>query len=82
MPYLEISKKESEEDKKEEITVPNVRELTIKEAKSTLKELGLEVEVNGETEENKIDSEEIVIDQLPKPGIQLLSGSKVTLYID
>ena len=82
LPYLEISKKESEEDKKEEITVPNVRELTIKEAKSTLKELGLEVEVNGETEENKIDSEEIVIDQLPKPGIQLLSGSKVTLYID
>ena len=38
-----------------------------------LKELGLEVEVSGKGEK--------VTDQLPKQGIQINSGTKVTIYL-
>lgn len=56
--------------------MPNVIQMNIKEAKKILKELGLEVEINGEEEDNKE-----VIDQLPKKGIQVQKGTKVTLYL-
>lgn len=52
--------------------MPNVIDLTTTEAKKMLQELGLEVELIGEGE--------IVTDQLPKKGIQVNSGSKVTVY--
>ena len=54
--------------------MPNVIDLTITEAKKMLQDLGLEVQVNGEGE--------IVTDQLPKKGIQVNSGTKVTIYVD
>ena len=54
--------------------MPNVTGMTVGEAKKILQELGLEVEVNGEGE--------IVADQLPKRGIQVNSGSKVTIYTE
>ena len=54
--------------------MPNVIDLTITEAKKMLQELGLEVEINGEGE--------VVTDQLPKKGIQINSGSKVTIYTE
>lgn len=60
--------------------MPEVTGLSIKDAKNALKELGLDVEVNGETEENKIDDSVIVTDQLPKKGIQVNSGTKVVIY--
>jgi len=55
--------------------MPNVSNLTITEAKKMLEDLGLEVEISGE-----IVQEAIVIDQLPKKGIQINSGSKVIIY--
>ena len=60
--------------------MPDVTGISIADAKSTLKELGLEVEVNGETEENQIDDSLIVTDQLPKKGIQVNAGTKVVIY--
>jgi PASTA domain len=42
------------------------------DAKKTLKELGLEVEIMGEGE--------TVGDQLPKTGIKINTGTKVTIY--
>ena len=72
MPYLDVQKQQSEEEVKENIEMPNVIDLSIKEAKEMLKELGLEVEINGDGE--------MVTDQLPKKGIQINSGTKVTIY--
>ena len=46
--------------------------MSINDAKKALKELGLEMEVIGEGE--------TVTDQLPKNGIKINSGTKVTIY--
>ena len=55
--------------------MPNVIGISVIEAKKILKELGLEVEVIGEEIE-----ESITVDQLPKKGIQINSGTKVSVY--
>lgn len=52
--------------------MPDVTNMTIEEAKKTLKEIGLEVEIEGEGEQ--------VSDQLPKKGIQVNTGTKVIIY--
>ena len=54
--------------------MPNVEGLTIKEAKSILNEKGLEIEKDTD------DAESIIINQLPKEGIQINAGTKVILY--
>lgn len=74
LPYLEVQKQQTEEDIKEVVEMPNVIGLDLKEAKKVLEDLGLEIEINGEGEK--------VIDQLPKHGIQINSGTKVTIYAD
>ena len=53
--------------------MPDVIGMNIDEAKKTLKELGLEVEIIGEGE--------TVTDQLPKKGIQVNTKTKVTTYV-
>ena len=59
--------------------MPDVRGKSIKEAKSILKETGLNVRL--QTDEEEINEEEtIVIEQLPKPGIQILSETEVDIY--
>ncbi len=55
--------------------MPNVTGLSVIETKKILKELGLEVEVVGEENE-----ESIIVEQLPKKGIQINSGTKVSVY--
>ena len=55
--------------------MPNVIGISVIEAKKILKELGLEVEVIGEEIE-----ESITVEQLPKKGIQINSGTKVSVY--
>ena len=55
--------------------MPDVTNINLKEAKKTLKDLGLEIQIEGEENE-----EAIVIDQLPKKGIQVNTGTKVTIY--
>ena len=74
LPYLEVQKQQTEEDIVQKIEMPNVTGMTIEEAKKILQDLGLEVEISG--------AGEIITDQLPKKGIQINSGSKVTIYTE
>lgn len=82
LPYLELQKdNEKEEDKMEQVVVPEVREMNLKEATKILKEVGLEVETNIEITE-EINKEEIMIkEQIPKPGIKVNKGSKIRVEI-
>ncbi len=84
LPYLEVKKQETEDEMIESIEMPNVTGITIKEATKILKDIGLEVNVDNKTEEtNKEENKEkIVIEQLPKKGIQVNSGTTITLYIE
>ena len=60
----------------EQIQVPNVQGLSIKEAEKVVKELGLELNVENDSEE--IDKENTVVtEQTPKEGITVNKGSKV-----
>lgn len=78
LPYLEIQK-QGIEDSRVNVTMPDVRGKSIKEAKSILKETGLNVRLQTEAEEIN-EEETIVIEQLPKPGIQILSETEVDIY--
>ena len=80
LPYLEVSKQESEEEQKNAVEVPEVRGLNLKDAEKTLKDVGLEM--NYETQ-NEIDKEQTIIkEQMPKPGLKVMSGSKIEVYIN
>ena len=71
--YLEASKDKKEEiELIEEVEIPELRDKTIKEAKSTLKEKGLELSINGE-----VNDDTIVTEQMPKPGVKVVKGSKI-----
>lgn len=74
LPYIEAQKNENAEVL-EDVEVPNVEGLTIEEARKTLKESGLDINI--ENEENVNEKETIVKEQLPKKGIKLKSGTKV-----
>ena len=78
--YLEVNKdNQTEEDIIEEVEVPELREKPIKEVKNILKENGLELALKEETEEEI--SERIVKEQMPKPGIKVIKGSKIEVEI-
>lgn len=80
LPYLELSKdNEKEEDKIEQVIVPEIRSMSVKEAKNILKENGLELDYQ---EKEGQDTNEIVIkEQNPKPGIKINKGSKISIEI-
>ena len=73
LPYLEVSKNEQDEIK-ESVEMPNVTGLTLDEAIKALKEAGLEYKF---TEGQ--DGGMIVVNQLPKKGIVINTGTKVVL---
>ena len=81
LPYLEVTQGNQEEvEQIEEVTVPNLVGLSIKEAEKILKDTGLELSVEGITEENKetLDRENIIIkEQTPTEGIKINKGNKV-----
>ena len=64
LPYLETEKQEE----KEKVTVPNVVGMTVKEAKSELKKVELDIKINNEPE-NLNESEAIITEQIPNAGI-------------
>lgn len=80
LPYLEVSRdNETEEDKKTEVVVPNIVGMTVEEAEQSLKEVGLELDLD--TQEN-IDKKEVKIkEQLPKYGIKVYEGTKIAVTI-
>lgn len=77
LPYLEVSRgNEDEIEVAEEVSVPNVEGVSIKEAEKIVKELGLEISINNDSEE--LDKENtVVLQQIPKEGVIVNSGSKV-----
>lgn len=81
LPYLEVAQGNKDEvEEVEEVVVPNIIGLSIKESEKILKEAGLELNIDGITEENKemLDKENTVIkEQTPTEGIKINKGNKV-----
>ena len=77
LPYLEVNKGNQDEiETVEQVTVPNIVGMTIKEAEKTVKELGLELSFENFSEE--LDKENIIISgQTPTEGITVNKGSKI-----
>ncbi len=72
LPYLEVKK---ENESLEEVTVPNITGLSIKEAQKILKELEVEINIDEE-----IDKENTLIkEQIPKEGVKINKGSKIII---
>ena len=59
-------------------SIPDVRNKTISEARTILQNAGFNIKISSEEDYNTA----IVTDQVPKPGITLVSGSTVYLYTD
>ena len=77
--YLEIPPTFTDKDKViEKVIVPDVRNAKIGIAGKSLTDLGLKYA----TEYSEITSESIVIDQFPKPGLEVLKGSIVDIYLN
>ena len=82
LPYLELQKDKQEEgDIVEEVEVPELRGMNIEDATKTLKEIGLELETNVEITKEMKKEEIIINEQLPKPGIKVKKGSKISVEI-
>lgn len=77
LPYLEVAQGNQDEvETVEQIQVPNVQGLSIKDAEKVVKELGLEINIENDSED--IDKENTVVtEQTPKEGITVNKGSKV-----
>lgn len=80
LPYLEVQKKAEEE--KQDVEVPNLIGITIKEAKEKLKENNLELEYEKLNDENIKETEAIICEQLPKEGVKIMQGNKVIVKIN
>ena len=62
------------------MSVPNIIGVSIKEAEKILKEIGLKLDIEGITEENKetLDKENTIIkEQIPNEGIKINKGNKI-----
>ena len=75
LPYLEVQKDNvADEDKKEELEVPNIIGMTISEAKKELENVGLGITYE-ETESD--DSNRIITNQVPIGGIEVYEGTNI-----
>ena len=85
LPYLEVIQGNQDEiEPVEEVIVPNITGLSIKEAEKILKEIGLELNIEGITENNKeaLDKENTIIkEQTPTEGIKINKGNKIFVKI-
>lgn len=77
LPYLEVNQGNKDEvEQIEQVQVPNVEGLSIKEAEKMVKELGLELSIENEAED--LDKENsIIITQMPKEGVVVNKNSKI-----
>lgn len=65
---------------KEEVVMPNITGLSIKEAEKILKKINLELRLQEITEEDEetLDKENIIIkEQIPTEGIKINKGNKI-----
>lgn len=82
LPYLELQKDNQEEEQAiEQVEVPEIRQMNLKDAKKALKELGLEIQTNIELTEEMKEEEIIIKEQTPKPGIVVNKGNKISVEI-
>lgn len=73
LPYLEVVQGNQDEvETIEEISVPNVIGLSIKEAEKVIKESGLELSIEEMSDENTI-----IKQQVPAEGIKINKGNKI-----
>ena len=81
LPYLEVVQGNKDEvEVKEEVVMPNITGLSIKEAEKVLKEINLELRLQEITEEDEetLDKENIIIkEQIPTEGIKINKGNKI-----
>ena len=77
LPYLEVSQGNQEEvETIEEVTTPDILGMSIKEAEKVLKENGLTLNIEGDSEE--MDKENTFVnEQTPNAGIVVNKGSQV-----
>ena len=73
LPYLGIAPDTGEEAPRE-VSVPDVTDMTVADAKSAMREVNLSCVFDG--------SGERVVSQLPAPGAKLSEGALVMLYVD
>ena len=69
-----IPSDDSSSETSSNITLPDVRNKTIAEAKKTLEALRITTIISGN------DTSAVVTDQVPKPGTSLIAGATVNLY--
>lgn len=74
LPYMGIPSDDSSSETSSNITLPDVRNKTIAEAKKTLEALRITTIISGN------DTSAVVTDQVPKPGTSLIAGATVNLY--
>ena len=80
LPYLEVTKdNQTEEDIIEEVTIPNIVGMTVEDAEKELKNIGLELALDSMEEIDKKTA--IVKEQMPKYGIKVYEGTKVSITI-
>ena len=78
LPYLDVSQDIISTDEiKMNVEVPNVKGLTYKDAKKTLKDAGLDITLRNETNETEISDDFTISNQVPNSGVQILQGGKV-----
>ena len=79
LPYLEVSQGNQEEvEQLEQVQTPDVVGKTIKEAESILRENGLNIEIENESEELDKDNT-LVKEQTPKAGITVNKESRISI---
>ena len=76
LPYLGIPSDADSTEDDDLITVPEIRNKTITEAEKILKDKGFTTKISTSNDKNST----LVVDQVPKPGVALSSGSIIMLY--
>ncbi|NSW90516.1 MAG: PASTA domain-containing protein [Firmicutes bacterium] len=77
--YLGVERRYTEKDKEmiiEQVYVPDVRNMTLEEARNVLRNYHLEYKVEGDGNNKNIT----IVDQMPKPGASIPEKSVVILY--
>lgn len=81
LPYLEVSQGNKDElEQVEQIKVPNIEGMNIKEAEKIVKDIGLELSIEDDTDGLDKDNT-IIVEQIPKEGINIKKGNKIYLKI-
>lgn len=75
LPYLGIPSDGSNNTSNDTITLPNVKNKTVAEAKKIIEKAGFNCKISG-------DSSDLVTEQMPREGTELLENATVLLYTE